>query len=88
MLRELLEHTESAVLCLARAKGELSAEERLKTMLFYYFGESYDELFGSRLIVVEGDLTRDGIAEGDFPPFDLAINLYVYLLLYIRRNDV
>ena len=74
VLRELLEHTKSTMLCLARAKGKLSAEERLKTMLFYYFGESYDDLFSSRLIVVEGDLTRDGIAEGDFPPFDLAIN--------------
>ena len=56
-------------------------------MLFYYFGESYDELFGSRLIVVEGDLTRDGIAEGDFPPFDLAIQLRGgRFALYIRAK--
>lgn len=31
---------------------------RLKTVMFYYFDESFDSLFGKRIIPVEGDVTN------------------------------
>ena len=75
VLRELIETTDSTVLCMARSKGKLTAEQRLKTMLFYYFGDSYDEAFESgRLTPIEGDLTKDDILGGSQAEFDLAIN--------------
>ena len=59
---------------MARAKGKLTAEQRLKTMLFYYFGDSFDEAFETRLTVLEGDLTKDDVFAGAKPEFQLAIN--------------
>lgn len=75
VLRELIETTDCSVLCMARAKGKLSPEQRLKTMLFYYFGDSYDEVFETgRLTVIEGDLTKDDILQNTGAEFQLAIN--------------
>ncbi len=74
VLRELIETTDCTVLCMARPKGKLTAEQRIKTMLFYYFGDSFDEAFESRLSVLEGDLTKDDILNGASAEFDLAIN--------------
>lgn len=58
ILRELLETEESKVYCLLRKGNYPSVEERLKTMLFYYFEETYEELIGTRLFAAEGDVTE------------------------------
>ncbi|WP_407416359.1 amino acid adenylation domain-containing protein [Methanobrevibacter sp.] len=58
VLRELLENTDSNVYCLIRSRSNLSADKRLKSLLFYYFSESYENLFNNRLHVVEGDITN------------------------------
>ena len=57
ILRELLENNEGNVYCLVRSKGDLSADERLKSLLFYYFSNNYEELFNNRLHVIDGDIT-------------------------------
>lgn len=57
ILRELLETEEGRVYCILRKGNYPSLEERLKSMLFYYFETTYEELIGTRLILVEGDIT-------------------------------
>ena len=57
VLRELIENTDNTVYCLVRS-GKLSAEMRLKSELYYYFDTVYEDLFGSRLFVLEGDITQ------------------------------
>lgn len=57
ILRELLENNDGNIYCLVRSKGNLSAEERLKSLLYYYFSNSYDELFDNRIHVIDGDIT-------------------------------
>ena len=57
ILRELLENSDSTVYCLVRSRDNLSSEERLKSLLFYYFSNNYEELFGNRLHVIDGDIT-------------------------------
>ena len=57
VLRDLLENTDEKVYCLLR-KHRLSPEETLKSSLYYYFETSYEELFGTRLFVIEGDITQ------------------------------
>lgn len=52
----LINHTGTAY-CLLRSRGEISAEQRLKFQLFYYFERDFAELFGTRIQVVEGDVT-------------------------------
>ena len=57
VLRELIENTDEKVYCLVHS-GKVKAEHRLKDMLYYYFETAYEDLFGERLFVVEGDITH------------------------------
>ena len=56
VLREVLESEKGDVYCLVRAKGKLTAEKRLKSLLFYYFADDFSE-FDDRLHIVDGDIT-------------------------------
>ena len=47
------------VTCLVRGKDRQDAQRRLRNLLFYYFDRRFDELFGTRLFVVNGDVTSD-----------------------------
>ena len=57
ILHEFLEHYQGRVWCLIRRGSYDSCEDRLKTMLRYYFEKGYEELFGSRIFCLEGDIT-------------------------------
>lgn len=78
MLHCLLNDGEGQICCLVRRGRHESAEKRLKQILYYYFENAFEELFGKRLLVCEGDITDAGaldkIAEDpDFRP-DTIIN--------------
>ena len=51
--------TPQTVTCLVRGKDRQDAQRRLRNLLFYYFDRRFDELFGTRLFVVNGDVTSD-----------------------------
>ncbi|MBQ7599738.1 MAG: amino acid adenylation domain-containing protein [Clostridia bacterium] len=57
VLRAFCERFPGKVTCLMRRGKFSSAEQRLKTMLFYYFGNTMEELFGKRIFCAEGDIT-------------------------------
>lgn len=57
VLRELIDSDATTITCLVRGKDLSSAEHRLKNLLFYYFESSFAPLFGSRIFVVNGDVT-------------------------------
>ncbi|MBQ9001809.1 MAG: amino acid adenylation domain-containing protein, partial [Eggerthellaceae bacterium] len=59
ILREFVETCDGTAYCLLRGRGDISAETRLKHQLFYYFEDNYADRFGSRIVVVEGDVTRE-----------------------------
>jgi amino acid adenylation domain-containing protein/thioester reductase-like protein len=59
VLRELIDSDAATITCLVRGKDQKAAERRLKNLLFYYFEHSFKELFGTRLFVVNGDVTQD-----------------------------
>ena len=63
ILRELIDSDASHIYCLVRGKTEEAAERRLRTLLYYYFADSFKDYFGSRLHIVLGDVTSD-FAEG------------------------
>ena len=52
---QLMEKTHSKVYCLIRTKQEEGARQRFQRLLLYYFGKDYEELFGSRIVIIEGD---------------------------------
>ena len=49
---------------MVRGENDEKAERRLKGLLYYYFSKSYSELFGSRLRVINGDVTQDIKVDG------------------------
>ena len=60
VLKELIDRDDvPAIWCLVRAASEEKAQNRLKSLLFFYFANSYKELFGTRIHVVVGDVTQD-----------------------------
>lgn len=58
MLHELVTTTDSKIYCTLRRTGDISAESRLRTMLFYYFDDTFDTQFAEgRICVIEADVT-------------------------------
>ena len=63
ILRQLIDSDAPNIYCLVRGKTLEKAENRLRTLLFYYFSDAFKPLFGQRIHVVLGDVTSD-FAEG------------------------
>ena len=57
ILKELIDSEAEQIYCLVRAKDIKAAEDRLKTLLFYYFETTFEDLFGNRLQIIPGDVT-------------------------------
>lgn len=75
ILRDFLENETGKIYCMIRKGRHTGYEERLQTLLFYYFNNSYEELFGSRIYIIEGDISN----KSDFDkalnsPIDTVIN--------------
>ena len=59
ILRELIDSDVPNIYCLVRGKSQEAVESRLRTLLYYYFSDSFKGIFGTRLHVVMGDVTSD-----------------------------
>lgn len=55
---QLMKAETGKLYCLVRG-----GKDRLASTLKYYFGDIYDSELGSRIIVLDGDITRDSLAE-------------------------
>ncbi len=90
MLHELLTTTASRVYCLLRRKGDLSAESRLRTLLFYYFDNTFEDDFASgRLTVIEGDVTDPIDSQlADRLPVQTVINCAANVKHFSAGNDI
>ena len=59
ILHDLIDSDAENIYCLVRGKTQEKAESRLRTLLYYYFADSFKNLFGRRLHIVLGDVTQD-----------------------------
>ena len=59
ILRDLIDSDAQNIYCLVRGKSQEKAESRLRTLLYYYFADSFKELLGKRLHVILGDVTSE-----------------------------
>ena len=57
VLKAFLDNYDGKVYCLVRKGKYESSEKRMMNMLMYYFDDPYKELFESRIICVDGDIT-------------------------------
>lgn len=68
----LRDEEQSSVCCLLRKGRYSSVEERLKAMLYYYFENTFEDLWGTRLFALEGDITDPALAKSPFTqPFQI-----------------
>lgn len=63
VLRELFDSDAKKIYCFVRKDKYENAQKRLMSMLFYYFENTYGQLFESRIEVVEADITQEGLIE-------------------------
>ncbi|MBQ7426019.1 MAG: amino acid adenylation domain-containing protein [Prevotella sp.] len=59
VLRELIDSDAENIYCMVRGETTEAAESRLRTLLYYYFANAFKDLFGKRLHIVLGDVTKD-----------------------------
>lgn len=59
ILDNLLKNTDCIVYCIIREKYNQLPEKRLKSLLDFYFDDSYYHLYKDRIIVVNGELSND-----------------------------
>lgn len=80
VLKELLKNESGIIYCFVRSRGNLSGTDRLKSLLFYYFADDFDEnVFNDRLEVLEGDIT-------DFGYFEDVISLNIDTVINCAAN--
>ncbi|MEG2650617.1 MAG: SDR family oxidoreductase, partial [Eubacterium sp.] len=63
VLHAFLTQYTGRVWCLIRKGDAESLEERMRTLLMYYFDDTFDGAFGERLFLIEGDLTDKAVVE-------------------------
>ena len=93
VLRELIERTgdDTAIWCLLRGKGSITAERRLSEMLVYYFDKNYRPLIGNKIRLVQGDLSDEKVFDSliaSGTPFDLVVNCAANVKHFSRGDDI
>ena len=62
----LMSEESGIIYCLVRGKEKEGCLKRIRGILQYYFGDKYESELGNRIIPIEGDIEREGLAE-DIP---------------------
>ncbi len=75
ILNEFLSTQSGIAYCLIRQKTLLEPEERLRKTLNFYFGNKYDNYFGNRIVVIQGDITNQTFTLSNADLEDLAENI-------------
>lgn len=61
ILYELLEQTNAKIYCLIRGSSEAHSKSRLQERLHEYFGDTLDSHFDDRIIVMNGDFSKQNL---------------------------
>lgn len=89
ILHELIETTDAKITCLVRSSEHFDASSRLRTLLFYYFGDTCETLWGTRIKVVSGDLTDPAtLAALDSDAVDTVINCAASVKHFAPGNEI
>lgn len=87
-LRELIENESGRIYCILRSKGSVSPASRLRSLMFYYFDESYEDLFDKRLFIIDGDITDASFFEHLDVKVDTVINCAANVKHFSAGDDI
>lgn len=88
VLKQLLDdESVKSVVCMVRGSRSMSAESRLRTLLFYYFGQTYNDQLGTRLFVIDGDITKAECFE-NISDVDTVINCAANVKHFSAGTDI
>jgi len=85
VLKELIDSDAKTITCLVRGKSQEDAERRVRNLLFYYFSRRFDELFGTRIYVAQGDVTSDFKVQ---TPIDTVFNCAANVKHFSKGTDI
>ena len=90
VLKELIDSDAKTITCLVRGKSPEDAERRVRNLLFYYFSRRFDDLFGTRIFVVQGDVTSDFQLQttNDQRPIDTVFNCAANVKHFSKGTDI
>ncbi len=89
ILKEFLDTCDGKAYCILRGKGKMKAEDRLRSMLVYYFSDGMDALFDERIITVDGDITDPKLYEQLMQyPIDTYINCAANVKHFSAGTDI
>lgn len=89
VMHELLQRSDvPKIYCLVRHNKHQKSDSRLRTLLFYYFGNSYEELFDDRIIVIDGDVTNSGDFDKIGTDVDVVINCAANVKHFSAGTDI
>ena len=90
VFHELITRHEGRIFCFVRPGRDESGEQRLKTVLRFYFNDDYASLFGSRIFVIEGDATDPAALLAFRAPSDgmTVINCAASVKHFARGNEI
>lgn len=89
ILHELIESTDAKITCVVRSSEHFDASSRLRTLLFYYFGDTCETLWNARIFVVSGDLTDPAaLASLNTDSIDTVINCAASVKHFAPGNEI
>ena len=87
VLHKFIEETQGKITCLIRSTAEETAEDRLRSLLMYYFDDPFVDLFGSRIFCVEGDITdKEALTALDNVKADVIINCAANVKHFVKDD--
>ncbi len=89
ILKELLDTETGHIYCILRKSSYDDVLTRLKAMLVYYFEDEFTSAFGSRITLIEGDITDSNLRSlfADIQ-FDTLINCAACVKHYANDNSI
>lgn len=87
LLREILTETDINVYCLIRAKNKRASEERLLSLLDFYFKGAHKELLGNRIFVLNGDISLDrfGLSGEEYADLGQRVNIIIHSAANVKH---
>ena len=87
ILDEYMKQETGTIYCLVRTKNGVAAEQRLKQRLNFFFGNKYDNEFGKRIVIIQGDMNASKIInnESDYEIVKNKVNTIINSAANVRH---